>query len=828
MPGPLDILRTLQGSNQQRQAPPVRLPAFDAGSAEELEKMKKQIKGINDLIRTGKAGWKDYAKREPIIKATAATQNLAKAQKELNRLIKDANASIADRAKAYRRVSEAQKKARKEVESANRELNEQKGMLGRFKNTLDDVAKHKGMSIFTAALHDANIVLGDMNKQFNVLARQGAAGEMTFGELAGATAKFSGEMRIAMLNAATLGVEAKESNAAFLRLTETFGGSEEVVANLGDRWRGMATLARMSGLGMADVAALADQGFRRLGESVDTTMDNVVAMTKVTQELNQRFGEGSVNTREFAKSVNTLAYSKGFYNQNTRLVIEALSREVQMQLALGRSREAAVQKAQKNLEMAGKVNIVGITEFRSEIQRAYKNAEDQQQFLAGLQERFGDQGRTIASMLERGSLMTGGGLFAFQEAVKQSTELRAAMMEDIRVQALAGPNALLAKGIKFGEAMLLVEESRAIADNLAKVAAGDRGVTRTLFGDTAERGEETKQLISELRKERDKPLSQTQMLSMFYKMGGAGQKMAEAAVEDQVGKPPGEAWKEYVDTVEGKGGTWFAGITNSLSAIKSLLGEVPIALAGVMGGLMLRGPLGRMLGNIATRGTGAAGMIGSPSRGMGGLAKAGAKAGLIGAGIAAIGGFAYGIVNASDILGKQDPSKWERVAAGLGSAISTITMGIVDAAAVAKGETALQKWAYDVAWKPFEDDTDVNAPRSKEEDIKAQYEFHKKRRAAKGEEPLSFEEYKRMRSTVKPAEAVAAASRAKVQAAASRPQTRPSDQAPVGATEAGITTGAKGPATAAASMSGGSLILEVNNWEDVFAQTQHNLIGSES
>jgi hypothetical protein len=765
---------------------------------------------------------------------------LAKAQKHLDSVLRDGNRTIAERAQAYRRVSEAQKGAKDAVREANREMNEQQGMLGRFKNVLDDVAAHKGMSIFAAAVHDANIVLGDMNSHFDVLARQGVAGEMSFGQLAGATARFSGEMRLAMLNAASLGIEADDSNAAFLKLTETYGGNAQAVGEMGDKWRGMATLARMSGLGMTDVANMADQGFKRLGETMDDTLNNITLMTGATKELNQRWGEGSVNSRDFSKAVTQLAYSSGFYNQNTNMVIDTLAREINMQLALGRSREAAVQKAQKNLEMAGKVNIVGMTRFRQQIFSAYQNAEDKNKYLAELTRDFGAEGELIAHMLQKGNLMSSGNLFAFQNIVKSSTKLQQSMMEDMRVAAVSGPNALLSMGVGFEDAMRMVAESRMIADKLSAISntTGQQAVTKMFKG--REGDKEVAGLVKALR-DKDKPMSRTEMVAAFYKMGGAGGIAEDLKTEAEAAKQ--QPWEKYVSSVEGAG--WFAGVANSLKVMGSLLGQLPLALAGVLGGLLLRGPLGRMLGNFGVPGTGGGGgRLGrAAGRAAGGIGRAAGAAGrAVGGAARAVGPMAGGVVaglaisdmvhnaftamsEATKLFGKEATIK-DAFGVWAGKTLEHLSLGFIsftpdELKGLASGAL---KTPLTVLGDMLGNMMGTTGPETDDAKLRAEYEYAKAQGYKSAEGGFTgFRAAKRQ----KQAKAAMAAAKGKSEKTrqATTPKTMPTDQASVGAQEAaGASAG--GVATATGSVSGGSLILEVSNWEDVFAQTQNDLVGA--
>jgi hypothetical protein len=657
------------------------MPAYTAKDVKIAADMEKRLGQIEKLVKSSSKHWGKMGEARSLEKAHKSMAAFEKQQKGFEKAMKAGNISMASRVQQYDKLAKARKQAIEDIKEHNKELNEQKGVLGRTQNVLNDLAEHKGMALFGAAIKDASLILGDMNTQFDILARTGQAGEMSFGQLAGATASYSKEMRFAMLGAAKFGVEAKDSNAAFAQLTETYGGTGATIDMLGDRWEGMAQLARMSGLGMVDVAKMADQGFKRLGESVDTTMNNVVAMTEATTELNKRYGEGSVNSREFANAVNTLAYSSGFYNQNTRMVIESLSREINMQLALGRSREAAVVSAQKNLEMAGKVNIVGITKFREDMNEAYKAAVakgEGHKYLNEIIEKFGSEGELIAHMMRKGTLMSSGNLFAMRDLVKSSSALQSEMMESFRVSALAGPGQLLARGVGLDDAMRMVAESRMIADKLAVIGAG--GDPSEVFKDAEqEKSPETQALIAKLR-DKDKPMTRAEMVREFYKMGGAGDIAEDLKKETGAGESKQQPWEKYVGKTKGAG--WFAGITNSFKVIAGLLGQLPVAFAVTVGALMARQGLGRALGNIGLPGRGAGAIsrggrmarMGGAARGMAGGAAAGAAAGLVIYGM--VDAFTEALDKSVELFGK-DPGLKNTLGVWSGKMLEKLSLGMM-------------------------------------------------------------------------------------------------------------------------------------------------------
>ncbi len=789
MAGPLDILRSIAGTGQGGRAPSPALPAYSAKDAGILKDVEKRMKNINAAVKKGASNWNQMADARALEGARKALKGLKTEQKAFNAVMRDGNATLEDRIEAYNKLADIRQKTTKAQRESAREFNENRGAAGRLKNVLDDLARHKGPALLAAAVKDLTLVFGDANKSFDIMARTGQLTDRTFGGLAKTTGMFSMQMRLAMIQASAMGIAGDDSNKAFAQLTETFGGTVEVAGSLRANWFEMAKLARVSGLGMTDMANLADQGYKRLGESVDTTMNNIVAMSKVTHELNGRFGKGSVNTREFANAVNTLAYSTGFYNQNTRVVIESLGREISAQLALGKSRTAATESAVTNLKMAGQVNIVGIDKFRQELIKQYNategDAEARAALITNMTERFGSEGELIVSMMEKGRLQTGKGLFAFQDIVKNSSALSASMLESMRVMALSGPSQLLAMGVDFNRALRMEAESNLMADKLQSIARG--GTDKLFTGDII--SPEQSALIRELR---DNPtMSREGMLRRFYATGGSvdAAKKAMGDADITTGEPE---WKDYVS---GDGVGWFLGVTNVLGLVRDALTKMPVALGLVIAGLMSRGALGKMISG----GLGG----GKMTRGLGGMAK---TLGPIAVMTAQAFAWKEGWSNAAEIMGRSADAigPLERIAAGASNAVSQLTFGLVDAGRLARGETALQR-----ALMPGQSFGEAATP---EEKMKQEFEHSKKMGWTQATNLQEFSDERSAKRAVHEANMASA-----TQGAAIAVPSQGKGESP----KAGATPAPAGGAIAKASISQGHLILDVVNWEDVLAQSQY-------
>jgi len=898
MAGPLDILRSMAGKHGAARAPEIQLPGFDRAQAQNLRKIKDELAGMQSVMgdlyrsRAHESLGKLAEKARKLTPLKKAIKDLAEAQGEFNVVMSRGTSTIEQQVKAYDKLAKTKQKA-------TREINEQTGAFGRLKNVADDVFSEANVKagVLAGLLKLVTQYIGRVNTGFELLARTGMAGDKTFGQLAATTGMFVLEMELASLNVARFGVSAKDSNAAFIKLTETYGGTAKTVDMLGEKWAGVGIIARMSGLGMVEVANLAQQGMTRLGESLDTTLDNVVHLTRATGEMNKRWGDGAVNTREFSKAVQSLAYSQNFFNQSTRMTIDTLEREVQTQLALGRSRTAAITKAQENLEIAGKVNIIGAIQLRDDVQRAYEAAKLQgkgREYLAKITKDFGSEGMNIAAMLERGSLMSNQGMFAFKKYVQESSALRASIMTDIRVAAVEGSQALLKYEIDYETAAAFAEEAITMVNLLEKVKAGkgtekerDAAVQAVFGREKDEEGKETpyseevKKFIADLRDPESKLKTgdRKTLLAEYYQAIKREPTEEEKEAIEKAKTEAGATWQSYVSEVSGKKGTWFAGVAGSLNVIAGIMGTMAgtlgLVLAAVIGGGLVAGliPGGGLIkrgaqavAGFAGKGFKAAGTgllaaragIGKGFKAAGEGLKA-ARGGVATAARGRFGGIASrigirgaakvlgpigvlttqalawkrGMDNAAEIMGKAEDAigPLERVAAGAAEAVSDLTFGIVDSSKLARGETALHRSQYARSFGRLEADFaklakltgretiagfgDVNV--SEEEQMKKQFEHAQKMGWAKAGETL--ENYKKRIS--KPVQYRAQERQAIKDAQIATPKTGSSD--PARAAIAGIPAGAGGAAKATGSISQGNLILEVSNWEDVLAESLHDL-----
>jgi len=332
MAGPLDILRGLGGGGGGGAAPRPTMDAFiPEGLKRELATIEAQIKDVGSAADKSAKSYRKLGDARALLPAKKALSALKEAQKSFEETMRSGTATVEDQAAAYDKLAKAQQKASGAMGRATFDMNEARGMMGRTKNMLDVLAAHKGLAILTAMAKDLTMVLGDVNSQFNILARSGQLADKSFMGLLKSTGMMAGEMRFAALQAAFMGISADDSNKAFVRLTETFGGTSDVASSLRSDWYEWSQLARTTGLSMGQMADLADQGFKRLGETIDETGNNIARTSDITHPLNARLSKGRVNTADFAKAINTLAYSQGFYNQNTRMVIESLGREMASQ-----------------------------------------------------------------------------------------------------------------------------------------------------------------------------------------------------------------------------------------------------------------------------------------------------------------------------------------------------------------------------------------------------------------------------------------------------------------------------------------------------------------
>lgn len=648
-----DILKNMAGGGGDQKAPAIQLPGFDAGSAKALKQMKKEIQDINKLVKTGRGDWKAYAAVQPLAKAYAATMKLKKAQADLNKILKDGKGALGETERAYRSVAQAQKESAEATKEANREMNETKGVAGRAKNVLDDVFEMKGPLMFGAAMRDIQLITRDMAQNFNQLASRGQLANQSIGQLAATTALYSYEMKVASIQAAAMGIGAEESNAAFAKLTNTYGGNKKAVEAVSNEWKNLTTLSMTTGISLESVTDMAASGYARLGESLKEVEVTVAKVGSATKEMNDRFGAAAPTAQMMSKAVTELSYAQGFYNQNTNMVVDTLAREVNMQLALGRTQEAAVAKAQNNLEMAGKVNLVGTIQMRDDIQKEFekqKAAGTEQDYLEQLAKDFGAEGEVIASMLEDGNLQSSGSLLAVQELFKNSSKMQDAMMEKMRASAAEGDvNSIIGMGIPLKDAQLMIREADLLNKKIERIRTGDDGqaIKALNLKEGQQNDPEVKKFMADVR---GGEMSPADLQKQFRKISGAGDSTKEP------GKPASE-----VDVWMNKTGAnvgWFAAALNMFTTIPELIGSLPLNFGTVMAGLFAKNVLGGMLGNIGGGGVGNAvgrgmskmkipGM--TSMKGMGKLGKLGQGA-LIGVAVAGAFKLAEGFAGAAEIM----------------------------------------------------------------------------------------------------------------------------------------------------------------------------------
>lgn len=745
------------------------------------DQMAKRMSKIEKLVKSSNKHWAKMGEARSLQKAQKSMKEFNKEQKNYNSLMRNGSASMKDKVKAYGKLATSRKKAIDDTKEYNKVLNETKGAAGRALNVLNELPI--GMMALAGATNAVRIALGQANEGFQAMARNGQVAGKSMGDLAKSTGMFVVGMNLASISAAKFGIVPEESNKAFAQLTETFGGTGKAVNTLGAQWESLSQIAAVSGIGMTAMSNLVSDNFRKVGgtmeQALEAAKDQVADLSMVTAELNARFGAGSVNTAEFADAINNLAFGSSFANQNSRMLTETLGRELQMQLALGKAPEAAMKAATKNIEMAGKVNIVGITQFRQKIQEEYAAAQKEgtgADYLASLGEKFGSQGEIIGNMLETKTLMDSKNLFAFQEAVDQSTGLRDQMLDDMRSSAAGGDvSALLAKGLGIREAQYMVAEADLLNTKLGKLTkTGKEGAAAAedLFGKDWEKKEDSGKVREFIKAQASGDFSKAEMQTKFRDMPGA--------------KLPGDVSPQKAflgDTI--KAG-WFTGITSAFKTIPGLLNTaVGSIVSGIGGAIALWGAK-----SIAAKVMGGMGVPG-----MGGVAGMGAKLLKGGLVTAAVGVGAAGFVDAAGrmrekkeagesflgmekdeggLMGSRAGGALQATASGalMGAAIGSVipVVGTLVGAAVGAGIGALGALIADMTAD------DLTTP-----------------------EALALE-------------------KANQEAAAIMPQ--PTSTAPIsdGPVSAGAESGDPGAAIATGTVSGNSLILEVTNWDQIYAQ----------
>jgi len=794
----LNILRGASGGGSQGTASSM-LPGFNAGTSKQVADIRKQIAALNKLVKSGKADWKEYAKVGPLAQAYRETNKLRKAQEELLRVRNKNRASIGEQTRAYENVIKAQRNSTKAIKEANFAMNETKGAAGRLKNVLDKAFEAKGAMLLTAALKDLNIVGTSMVQNFDQLASRGQLASMSVGELAKVTGLYTARIKAAAVQSAMFGINVEESQRAFAKLTSIYGANEAAAKQVSDSWEDLNMLSVSTGVGLESVADLAAQGYARLGESLEDVKGTIGAVGMATKEMNDRFGAAAPTATMLTNAIKDMAFSKGLFNQSSRVLADTLTREISLQLALGKTQEAAVGRARQNVEMAGEVNLVGIKDYRDKIaaQFAETEGEEREAFLANIRESMGPEGEIIANMLEQGTFTDEQNLFALEEMLKNSSVVQQHILESIREAAASG-NIEAARQAGFrvgvdniGKIDRLFQEQALLSANIEKMRAGG-----TVKGMALEKSEEGRAFLQRLRNpEPGQRMSNREAQLEFMKLSGVGdtEEISKAVKEGEEKVPE---YKKFIDEVGMEKG-WARGVANSLNVIPGLLNELPMKLGTVLGGLLATKVLGRALGNIAMP---KIGRIPKPPKGVTppkGMLKTGGKL---------LGGVA------------------RKAALPL-----TAAMTIYDA--ISSPEKARELFGEDASAmdmlgvfgaKSF-DALTLGLTGMDDEKMKAMARGSHQGVATMLGDALfaAYDKYKHGNIVLEDAKRKETATRS-----VTSPKTRPADQAPPA--ESVKSEVSSSSASAQGHISGNNLILEVTNWESVFAQTQNNLTSSES
>ena len=478
MAGPLDILKSMAGGHSKSgagaSASAPKLPAMDSKTIKSYKELATTLKDIQTemkSIATSKGATSELGnlakkarKLQPLLKAI---EDVKKAEKAYIKLMKSSTATIHDQVKAYNKLAAAKKK---QIQVGN----EQRGMLGRLKNVMGGFSK---MNILMAgmalATREVVLVARQANEGFDVMARSGQALGKSIGQLTSATALYSFGLNKAAISGALMGHSGEDSKKAFQLLTQTFGGTGDAVANVSSNFGDLATIAKFSGMSIGDAAAFADKNWKRLGKTMEDSAGDIAQMGMNTSHLNALFGAGKVDTREYAQTVSDLSFQSGNYNQNTKFLIESLNRELAVQLSLGKSRDAAMASARKNLEKAGNANLVGAQILGRKLQAEF-NASGMTTSEAMV--RFGSQGELVLSILEEG-IEKGNNLFALAEIMKGSTEMQGELNKEVRRDAARGGSMGLVTGVteNIGQQLVLEREEKIRTAKFAAIRGAEKG-----------------------------------------------------------------------------------------------------------------------------------------------------------------------------------------------------------------------------------------------------------------------------------------------------------------------------------------------------------------
>lgn len=475
MAGPLDILKSMAGTHSKTgvgtTAPAPKLPAMDSKTTKSYKELETTLKGIQKEMRgiatstgaTAELGnlAKKARKLQPLYKAI---EDVKKAEAEYLKLMKSSTASIHKQVEAYNKLAAAKKK---QVQVGN----EMKGMFGRLKNVMGK--SNILLGAFALVTRDVVLVARQANEGFDVMARSGQALGKSFAQLTAATASYSMGLNKAAISGAMMGHSGEESKKAFQLLTQTFGGTGDAVANVSSNFGDLATIAKFSGMSIGEAAAFADKNWKRLGKTMEDSAGDIAQMGMNTSHLNALFGAGKVDTREYAQTVSDLSFQSGNYNQNTKFLIESLNRELAVQLSLGKSRDAAMASARKNLEKAGNANLVGAQILGRKLQAEF-NASGMTTSEAMV--RFGSQGELVLSILEEG-IEKGNNLFALAEIMKGSTEMQGELNKEVRRDAARGGSMGLVTGVteNIGQQLVLEREEKIRTAKFAAIRDAEQG-----------------------------------------------------------------------------------------------------------------------------------------------------------------------------------------------------------------------------------------------------------------------------------------------------------------------------------------------------------------
>ncbi len=476
-----NLLKSMAGTHSQTgagagaRAP--KMPAMDAKTVKSYKELKNTLESIQSQMKgiaTSKGATSELGnlakkarKLQPLFKAI---ENVKKAEKDYVKLMKSSTATIHEQVKAYNKLAAAKKK---QVQVGN----EMQGAFGRLKNVMGSfTATNVLLGAFALVARDAVLVARQANEGFDVMARSGQALGKSFGELTSATASYSVGLNKAAISGALMGHSGDESKKAFQLLTQTFGGTGDAVENVSRNFGDLATIAKFSGMSIGDAALYADKNWKRLGKTMEDSAGDIAQMGMNTSHLNSLFGAGKVDTREYAQTVSDLSFQSGNYNQNTKFLIESLNRELAVQLSLGKSRDAAMDAARKNLEKAGKANLVGAQILGKKIQAEFDSSGmTHKEAVDWAMERFGSQGEVVLSLLEDG-IEQGNNLFALAEVMKGSSEMQGELQKELRRDAAKGGSMGLAAGItNIGEQLVIQEEEEVRAKKFAAVRAAPKG-----------------------------------------------------------------------------------------------------------------------------------------------------------------------------------------------------------------------------------------------------------------------------------------------------------------------------------------------------------------